>query len=69
MATVHCITDRNNYELTSVAELSPPAAVTFTLVAADTLAVHAAPSATDRCHQHQSKPRQQTTTAPQPANQ
>ena len=35
--------------LTSVAELAAPAAVTLALVAADALAVHAAPSSTDRC--------------------
>ena len=34
--------------LTSVAELAPPSAMTLTLVAADTLAMHPAPPTTDR---------------------
>jgi len=39
--------------LTSVAEFAPPAAMTLTLVAADTFAVNATPSTTDCCQQHQ----------------
>ena len=34
--------------LTSVAELAPPSAMTLTLVAVDTLAMHPAPPTTDR---------------------